>query len=85
MLWIDKNLNDCENPEKFGHELTDVEHHVLLARGGRILNKDSKAWCYRIGNYHVMAEINNRLRQILVLALRIDNAANSDDEIDDSF
>ena len=42
--WIDKNLTDCENPRIHGKELT-------ANRSGQ--------WRYRVGNYRILAEIQD--------------------------
>ena len=71
--WIDKNLHGCSNPEQYGYTLTNLKSYSYLI-GQNILRKNSEAWCYRIDEYHVIAEIRHDLRQILILALRSDNA-----------
>ncbi len=42
--WIDKNLTDCENPRIHGKGLT-------ANRSGQ--------WRYRVGNYRILAEIQD--------------------------
>ena len=42
--WIDKNLTDCENPRIHGKGLT-------VNRSGQ--------WRYRVGNYRILAEIQD--------------------------
>lgn len=50
--WIDKNLQDCENPRIHRKEL--VEN-----RSGQ--------WRYRVGNYRIIADIQEKEVVILVL------------------
>lgn len=50
--WIDKNLQDCENPRIHGKGL--VEN-----RSGQ--------WRYRVGNYRIIADIQEKEVVILVL------------------
>ena len=50
--WIDKNLVDCENPRLHGKGLT-------ANRSGQ--------WRYRIGDYRLIAEIQNEKITILLL------------------
>lgn len=50
--WIDKNLMDCENPRLHGKGLT-------ANRSGQ--------WRYRVGDYRILAEIqNNELVLVLI-------------------
>jgi len=83
LRWIDKNLNGCESPEAFGHPLTDEQSHAVLVSQG-ILSRNSKAWCYRIGEYRLLAEIRSDLYQILVVGLRRDSVADGNYEPDDA-
>jgi len=78
LSWIDKNLNGCDSPQVFGHALADKQAHATLC-GLKLLDENSEAWCYHVGEYHLIAEIRSDLRQILILALRQNGAANSDD------
>lgn len=50
--WIDKNLVDCENPRLHGNGLT-------ANRSGQ--------WRYRIGDYRLIAEIQDEKITILLL------------------
>lgn len=50
--WIDKNLVDCENPRLHGKGLT-------ASRSGQ--------WRYRIGDYRLIAEIQDEKITILLL------------------
>lgn len=50
--WIEKNLVDCENPRQYGKGL--VANH----RG---------EWRYRIGNYRLIADIQDEKITILIL------------------
>lgn len=52
--WIRKNLEGCENPRLHGKALT--------------ANKSGQ-WRYRIGDYHVLAEIQDEKITILVLTV----------------
>ncbi|MCI9178344.1 MAG: type II toxin-antitoxin system RelE/ParE family toxin [Clostridia bacterium] len=50
--WIDKNLQDCENPRAHGKALVE--------------NKAGQ-WRYRIGDYRVIAQIKEKEVVILIL------------------
>ena len=50
--WIEKNLQNCENPRIHGKGLTS--------------NK-SREWRYRIGNYRIICEIKDKEILILLL------------------
>ena len=50
--WIDKNLIDCQNPRQYGKSLT----------GNR-----SGEWRYRVGDYRIIADIQDDKVVILVL------------------
>ena len=52
--WIDKNLQNCENPRVHGKGLTSD-------RSGQ--------WRYRIGDYRVLADIHDDKLLILVIEL----------------
>jgi len=52
--WIRKNLQGCENPRRIGKGLVED-------LGG--------SWCYRIGNYRLLAEIFDCNVTILVLTI----------------
>jgi len=52
--WIDKNLQGCENPRQHGKGLT-------ANRSGE--------WRYRIGNYRLIAEIQDGEIVILILGV----------------
>lgn len=52
MGWIKKNLEDSESPRKFGKSLSGTL---------------SGAWRYRIGDYRLIADINDQEITILVL------------------
>ncbi len=52
LSWIEKNLVDCEDPRSHGKGLT-------ANRSG--------GWRYRIGDYRLLAEINDNTITILVL------------------
>ena len=52
--WIEKNLVDCENPRLFGKPLS-------ANRSGQ--------WRYRIGDYRVIAKIEDDKLIILVIAI----------------
>lgn len=53
--WIDKNLQDCENPRIHGKALT-------ANRSGQ--------WRYRIGDYRLICKIQDERITILVLEVR---------------
>ena len=50
--WIEKNLVDCDNPRQFGKGLTD--------------NRKGE-WRYRIGDYRLVADIQDDKIVILIL------------------
>lgn len=52
--WIDKNLQNCKNPRQYGKGLT-------VNRKGQ--------WRYRLGNYRLIAEIQDD--KIIILILRV--------------
>ena len=52
--WVRKNLEGCENPRSFGKSLT---------------GNYSGKWCYRIGDYRLIAEIQDDKIIILVTAV----------------
>ena len=52
--WIEKNLVDCENPRLFGKPL-------FANRAGQ--------WRYRIGDYRIIAKIEDDKLIILVIAI----------------
>ena len=54
LSWIRKNLEGCQNPRQHGKALT-ANH--------------SGQWRYRIGNYRLIAEIEDNRLVILLLAL----------------
>ena len=54
LAWIEKNLVDCENPRQHGKGLT-ANH--------------SGEWRYRVGDYRIIAEIEEDRVVILVLTV----------------
>lgn len=50
--WIRKNLENCENPRQYGKGLT--------------ANKSGQ-WRYRVGDYRLLAEIEENKIRILIL------------------
>lgn len=50
--WVRKNLENCENPRQHGKGLT-------VNRTGQ--------WCYRVGDYRLLAEIEDNKITILIL------------------
>ena len=52
--WIDKNLEGCENPRLHGKSLTGDK---------------SGEWRYRIGNYRLICEIEDKKIVILILEI----------------
>ena len=52
--WIRKNLEGCENPRQFGKGLT-------ANRSGQ--------WRYRIGDYRILADIQDNKILILILSI----------------
>jgi mRNA interferase RelE/StbE len=59
LAWIEKNLEDCENPRAHGKSLT--------------ANKSGQ-WRYRVGDYRILAEIQDA--QIVILVLEIGHRRN---------
>lgn len=51
-VWINKNLKDCKDPKAFGKGLT-------LNRSGQ--------WKYKIGDYRIIADIQDEKVTILLL------------------
>lgn len=54
LAWIEKNLVDCENPRQHGKGLTA---------------NSSGLWRYRVGDYRIIAEIEDDKVIILVLTV----------------
>ena len=54
LAWIEKNLVDCENPRQHGKGLTA---------------NSSGQWRYRVGDYRIIAEIEDDKVIILVLTV----------------
>jgi len=54
--WIKENLSDCDNPRAFGEPLT---------------GEFKGFWKYRIGDYRVLANIDDAIR--IVAVFRIDH------------
>lgn len=52
--WIEKNLANCENPRAFGKPL--------------VANHQGK-WRYRVGNYRLLAQIDDGAVTILMLKI----------------
>jgi len=52
IAWIEKNLQGCENPRIFGKPL-------------RYDRKDE--WCYRIGTYRIIADIQDSIVTIEII------------------
>lgn len=52
--WIDKNLNECENPRQHGKGLTA---------------NSSGQWRYRIGDYRLICQIEDTALVILALSV----------------
>ena len=59
IAWLEKNINGSENPRTYGKGL--VEN-----RSGQ--------WRYRIGNYRIICEINDK--EVVVLVLEIGHRKN---------
>ncbi len=57
--WLEKNIENCENPRQ---------------RGKGLIENRSGQWRYRIGDYRVICEINDR--EIIVLVLEIGHRNN---------
>lgn len=57
--WIRKNLQDCENPRRLGKALSGDK---------------SGQWRYRIGNYRIICQINDK--EITVLVLEVGHRRN---------
>ena len=56
LAWIEKNLVDCENPRQHGKGLT-------ANRSGE--------WRYRVGDYRIIAEIEDD--KVIILVLTVGN------------
>ena len=56
LAWIEKNLVDCENPRQHGKGLT-------ANRSGQ--------WRYRVGDYRIIAEIEDD--KVIILVLTVGN------------
>lgn len=52
--WIDKNLHGCENPRSHGK--------------GLVANRSGQ-WRYRVGDYRILAEIQENKLIILVITI----------------
>ena len=52
--WLEKNIENCENPRAHGKSLVE--------------NKSGQ-WRYRVGNYRVLCEIQDK--EIIVLVLEV--------------
>ena len=52
--WIEKNLVDCENPRQYGK--------------GLVANR-SEEWRYRIGDYRILADIQDDKLVILIITV----------------
>jgi len=52
IAWIEKNLQGCENPRIYGKSL-------------RYDRKDE--WCYRIGSYRIIADIQDSIVTIEII------------------
>jgi mRNA interferase RelE/StbE len=52
--WMDKNIDGCKNPRDLGKGLTASR---------------SSEWCYRIGDFRVLCEIQNK--KLIVLAFKV--------------
>ena len=53
-LWLDKNINDCDNPRKFGKALK-----------GNFTGQ----WRYTIGDYRVLCYINDKKLIVLAVTI----------------
>lgn len=54
MAWIQKNLEQCENPRSHGKALS---------------GKLNPYWSYRVGDYRIVVEIKNQELVILIISL----------------
>lgn len=52
--WIDKNLIDCENPRQHGKAL---------------VGSKAGLWRYRVGDYRIIADINDDTVTILIIEI----------------
>lgn len=59
--WIEKNLQNCENPR--------AVFATVAKRGKRLTANKSGQWRYRIGDYRVLAEIRDNEVVILLLSI----------------
>lgn len=54
MSWIQKNLDQCENPRRHGKALSgDLNQY----------------WCYRVGDYRIVVEIYDNELIVFVISL----------------
>ena len=56
VAWLEDNLEGCENPRRFGRALT----------GNR-----SGEWRYRVGDYRIIADIQDE--RVLILVLEVEH------------
>lgn len=54
MAWIQKNLEQCENPRSHGKALS---------------GKFNPYWSYRVGDYHILVEIKDHELVIVIISL----------------
>ena len=52
VAWIEKNLENCDNPRMFGKPLVEDM---------------SGYWSYRLGNYRILADIQDRIVRIEII------------------
>lgn len=52
LLWLNKNINGCENPRTYGKALT---------------GNFSECWRYRIGDYRLIAKIVDNIVTVIIV------------------
>ena len=52
IAWIEKNLQDCDNPRLYGKPLVGDKRGY---------------WCYRVGSYRIMADIRDSVIMINIV------------------
>ena len=61
--WLEKNIQNCENPVRKKHKSENPNH------GKGLVENKSGQWRYRIGDYRVICEIQDK--EIIVLVLEV--------------
>ena len=81
--WIDKNLENCENPRIHGKPLKEwIDKNLENCENPRIHGKPLKGnkkgvWRYRVGDYRIFAQIKDGV--LLILILEVDHRSTAYD------